>query len=184
MGAAAAATAAIWGVGNSASAETAAGNATPPRRGELVPPKYLGFDGNLFYYWVCQGVGEVICCNRCPHILHPACIPKGDPSKTSLENNDDPWYYHLCVKICRLEKSIVATKATPGGAKRRTCHSWEGGAEAAATTISAKTKKNDNGATTAGLTSSREFSPSYSAAAVSSKLPPAVPTDSRRSGGR
>lgn len=41
--------------------------------------------------------GEVVCCDGCPHVFHPFCLPAG-PSKTSLENDDDPWYCHDCIK--------------------------------------------------------------------------------------
>lgn len=58
--------------------------------------EFIGQDGNLFYCFICLGVGEVVCCDGCPHVFHPACLPPG-PSKTSLENDDDPWYCHDCV---------------------------------------------------------------------------------------
>jgi len=62
-----------------------------------LPEELVGNDGNLFYCRVCLGVGEVVCCDGCPHVFHPSCLPAG-PSKTSLENDDDPWYCHDCIK--------------------------------------------------------------------------------------
>ena len=38
-----------------------------------------------------------MCCDGCPHVFHPSCLPAG-PSKTSLENDADPWYCHECMK--------------------------------------------------------------------------------------
>ncbi|KAL7554022.1 hypothetical protein ACHAWF_018931, partial [Thalassiosira exigua] len=64
--------------------------------GGAVPDELIGKDGNLFYCRICLGVGEVVCCDSCPHVYHPKCLPVG-PSKASLENDDDPWYCHKCI---------------------------------------------------------------------------------------
>eukprot|EP00804_Cyclotella_cryptica_P018966 CCRYP_006473-RB/>CCRYP_006473-RB protein AED:0.02 eAED:0.02 QI:690/1/1/1/0.5/0.4/5/239/1470 len=77
--------------------------------GGKVPQEYLGYDGNLFYCRVCLGVGEVVCCDNCPSVFHPACIPKG-LSKTSLDNDDDPWYCPECVENGMHGKSIHQPK--------------------------------------------------------------------------
>jgi hypothetical protein len=74
-----------------------------------VPQEYLGYDGNLFYCRICLGVGEVVCCDGCPHVFHPACLPKG-LSKSSLENDDDPWFCPACVEKGMLGKSIEQPK--------------------------------------------------------------------------
>jgi hypothetical protein len=68
--------------------------------------EFIGQDGNLFYCFICLGVGEVVCCDGCPHVFHPACLPPG-PSKASLENDDDPWYCHECVANRKATKSRV-----------------------------------------------------------------------------
>jgi len=56
---------------------------------------YIGDDGNLFFCNYCKEVGEVVCCDGCPRVFHPTCIPKGI-SRTSLDNDDDPWYCPFC----------------------------------------------------------------------------------------
>ena len=72
--------------------------------------EFIGQDGNLFYCFICLGVGEVVCCDGCPHVFHPACLPSG-PSKTSLENDDDPWYCHDCVNKGKATQSgVTSTK--------------------------------------------------------------------------
>lgn len=53
--------------------------------------------------------GEVVCCDGCPHVFHPFCLPAG-PSKTSLENDDDPWYCHECMKKDMKGRSINPKK--------------------------------------------------------------------------
>jgi hypothetical protein len=73
--------------------------------GGKVPQEYLGYDGNLFYCRICLGVGEVVCCDGCPHVFHPKCIPSG-LSKSSLDNDDDPWFCPECVEKGMLGKSI------------------------------------------------------------------------------
>lgn len=85
--------------------------------GGKVPKEYLGQDGNLFYCRICLGVGEVVCCDGCPHVFHPACIPDG-PSKSSLENDDDPWYCPECVDNGMLGKSISQPKRKRRKAKK------------------------------------------------------------------
>ena len=86
-----------------------------------VPTEFLGNDGNLFYCRICLGVGEVVCCDGCPHVFHPQCIPSdglcGKLSTTSLENDDDPWYCHDCVGRGMLGKSIVGMATVDVGGK-------------------------------------------------------------------
>ena len=82
---------------------------TAAQQSGKVPKEYLGNDGNLFYCRICLGVGEVVCCDGCPQVFHPACIPEG-MSKRSLENDDDPWYCPECVEKGMLGKSISQPK--------------------------------------------------------------------------
>eukprot|EP00956_Cyclotella_meneghiniana_P002774 scaffold3275_cov70-Cyclotella_meneghiniana.AAC.1 len=77
--------------------------------GGKVPQEYLGQDGNLFYCRICLGVGEVVCCDGCPMVFHPSCIPPG-LSKSSLDNDDDPWYCPECVEKGMRGKSIDQLK--------------------------------------------------------------------------
>ncbi|CAB9531908.1 DDT domain [Seminavis robusta] len=55
-------------------------------------PTFLGQDGNLFNCMVCREFGDVVCCDGCPHVYHPHCIPVGSPSRISLDNDEDPWF--------------------------------------------------------------------------------------------
>ena len=82
--------------------------------GGKVPKEYLGEDGNLFYCRICLGVGEVVCCDNCPQVFHPSCIPAG-PSKSSLDNDDDPWYCPECV-----EKGMLGTSIKQKRKRRKT----------------------------------------------------------------
>ena len=56
----------------------------------------VGTDGNHFNCQVCQGFGEIVCCDGCPQVYHPGCIPEGSPSRVSLDRDDDPWYCPQC----------------------------------------------------------------------------------------
>jgi len=58
----------------------------------------LGNDGNQYICAQCQDVGEIVCCDGCPDVYHPACLPVG-PSKDSFERNDDPWYCPKCIPL-------------------------------------------------------------------------------------
>ena len=60
-------------------------------------PAFLGHDGNLFYCHTCHGFGDVVCCDGCPHVYHPTCVPEGQ-SRRSLDNDDEPWYCPACLK--------------------------------------------------------------------------------------
>ena len=57
---------------------------------------FMGHDGNLFHCHVCHGFGDVVCCDGCPHVYHPKCIPEDDPSRISLENDNEPWFCPIC----------------------------------------------------------------------------------------
>eukprot|EP00977_Amphora_coffeiformis_P019560 scaffold7349_cov173-Amphora_coffeaeformis.AAC.41 len=73
---------------------------------DTVKDGYLGNDGNQFYCQVCQGFGDVVCCDGCPSVFHPHCVPQG-PSKDSLDNNEDPWFCPNCIikmKPIKVEK--------------------------------------------------------------------------------
>jgi len=60
----------------------------------------LGNDGNQYICALCQDVGDIVCCDGCPDVYHPACLPVG-PSKDSFERNDDPWYCPKCIPLSK-----------------------------------------------------------------------------------
>jgi hypothetical protein len=80
---------------------TAAGSKAPQAK------SFLGNDGNLFYCHVCRGFGDVVCCDGCPHVYHLKCIPEGDVSRMSLENDDDPWFCPTCLQQDNPKKLLL-----------------------------------------------------------------------------
>ena len=60
----------------------------------------VGQDGNFDFCKSCGETGEVVCCDACPHVYHPQCLPKDCESFAALDNQDDdePWYCPLCIK--------------------------------------------------------------------------------------
>ena len=81
---------------------------------DTVKGGYLGNDGNQFYCQVCRGFGDVVCCDGCPSVFHPHCVPEG-PSRDSLDNNEDPWFCPTCIK-----KKPKKTEKEPKKAERET----------------------------------------------------------------
>lgn len=61
----------------------------------VVQTPFMGEDGNLFYCNVCRDVGDVVCCDGCPNVYHPTCVPRG-VSRSSLEADEEPWYCPEC----------------------------------------------------------------------------------------
>ena len=100
-------------ISNNSAAHLAAADA-----GGKIPREFIGHDGNVFYCRICLGLGEVVCCDGCPHVFHPQCLPVG-PSKTSLENDDDPWYCHECVDAGRTCPRTTVTATTPTKKRRK-----------------------------------------------------------------
>lgn len=76
-----------------------AGTLKRDKGGQLVlqDSSDLGQDGNKFYCHVCNGFGEIVCCDGCPLAYHPTCIPEKDASRISLDRDDDPWYCPECI---------------------------------------------------------------------------------------
>ncbi len=70
----------------------------PPTREIPVTKKIMGNDGNFHYCHVCKEVGDVVCCDGCPHVYHPQCLPPDSESFAALDlqNDDDPWYCPDC----------------------------------------------------------------------------------------
>lgn len=69
--------------------------------------KVKGKDGNFHYCKICSEVGDVVCCDGCPHVYHPQCLPEDSDSFAALDlqHDDDPWYCPDCVKKRKLEAS-------------------------------------------------------------------------------
>jgi hypothetical protein len=72
--------------------------------------KMKGHDGNFHYCKVCNEVGDVVCCDGCPHVYHPQCLPEDSDSFAALDlqHDDDPWYCPDCVKKRKLVSSEKA----------------------------------------------------------------------------
>ena len=70
----------------------------PPTRENSFTKKIMGKDGNFHYCHVCKEVGDVVCCDGCPHVYHPQCLPADSESFAALDlqNDDDPWYCPDC----------------------------------------------------------------------------------------
>lgn len=66
-----------------------------PSAAELA--SFLGNDGNQYFCQVCKEFGDVVCCDGCPRVYHKDCLSENDPSRKSLENDDDPWYCPRCI---------------------------------------------------------------------------------------
>jgi Bromodomain/SET domain/PHD-finger len=66
------------------------------------PAHVLGHDGNQYYCQVCSGFGDVVCCDGCPRVYHPECVPLQSMSRKSLDNDDDPWYCPKCIGKSKL----------------------------------------------------------------------------------
>ena len=75
-------------------------DSNPPLQRDGVPivSNSLGDDGNQYYCNKCREVGDVVCCDGCPRVYHPWCIPENDPSRISLDADDDPWFCPVCMK--------------------------------------------------------------------------------------
>lgn len=70
----------------------------------------LGKDGNQYYCQVCSGFGDVVCCDGCPRVFHPLCVPANSPSRTSLDNDDDPWFCPECIELNNAKGKNITTK--------------------------------------------------------------------------
>ena len=98
---------------------------TPPPEG--TPDSFkqttgttLGYDGNLYYCFVCHGFGDVVCCDGCPRVYHHDCIPLEDPSRRSLDNDEDPWFCPECLKKDKQASTSRASQRAAKGDRRPT----------------------------------------------------------------
>jgi hypothetical protein len=96
-----------------------------PVEGGALP---LGQDGNQYYCQVCGEFGNVVCCDGCPRVYHQSCIPIGDTSRKSLDNDDDPWFCPNCIidtKGSRRQSRRSVEKGDRRSSKQRCvdCHS-------------------------------------------------------------
>lgn len=73
---------------------------SPPARESSVTKRVKGKDGNFHYCKVCREVGDVVCCDGCPQVYHPQCLPADSESFAALDlqHDDDPWYCPDCVE--------------------------------------------------------------------------------------
>jgi hypothetical protein len=81
------------------------------------PRTPLGHDGNLFHCHICHGFGDVVCCDGCPHVYHRKCIPTEDPSRISLDNDEDPWFCPSCWPKNDGVVPIIGTKSDAKAAR-------------------------------------------------------------------
>jgi len=72
----------------------------------------MGDDGNWYYCAICHDVGDVVCCDHCPKVYHPTCIPEGCESRISMDADEDPWFCPECM-------SGGQTRTTSGNKKGR-----------------------------------------------------------------
>ena len=71
---------------------------------EYIPSNVIGQDGNRFFCQECSNPGEIVCCDGCPNVYHPSCVPLHSASRISLDNDDDPWYCPVCMENRSLER--------------------------------------------------------------------------------
>ena len=92
--------------------------------GEKQPPvvqPFVGDDGNLFYCHMCRDVGDVVCCDGCPNVYHPTCVPPG-MSRSSLDADEDPWYCPECFDNHhnkRTRANSTASRASDAGRRNK-----------------------------------------------------------------
>lgn len=88
------------------------------------PGNFVGNDGNQYFCEVCQGFGDVVCCDGCPRVYHPACVPLESPSRKSLDADEDPWFCPKCMARTNRIPGKTPTKTTRQGEKgdRRSAH--------------------------------------------------------------
>lgn len=65
--------------------------------GVPITTTLTGNDGNQFNCEMCNGFGDVICCDGCPKVYHQRCIPASYPAPQSLGNEEDKWFCPSCV---------------------------------------------------------------------------------------
>ncbi len=71
-------------------------NGTSSKDGKFVQ-NILGDDGNQYYCAVCLDVGDVVCCDGCPKVFHPKCIPAGCDSRLLMDTEEDLWFCPDCI---------------------------------------------------------------------------------------
>mmetsp|Transcript_9651 Transcript_9651/g.11238 ORF Transcript_9651/g.11238 Transcript_9651/m.11238 type:complete len:1400 (+) Transcript_9651:363-4562(+) len=84
--------------GRKLSSRISAGSPIVKHNGETFVQSVLGDDGNLYYCDFCREVGDVVCCDSCPRVYHPTCIPEESQSRKSLDADEDPWHCPTCMR--------------------------------------------------------------------------------------
>ncbi len=84
----------------------------PAVRESSFTKKIKGKDGNFHYCKVCREVGDVVCCDGCPQVYHPQCLPADSDSFAALDlqHDDDPWYCPDCVEKRKQEGKLKTKK--------------------------------------------------------------------------
>lgn len=92
------------------------------------PDRFLGHDGNQYFCQVCRGFGDVVCCDGCPRVYHPECVPLESKSRISLDNDDDPWYCPKCIEKLKSDANLTAmikSRKTDSASGRRSSRGVE-----------------------------------------------------------
>ena len=118
-----------------------------PRTPSLTK-KIIGQDGNFHFCTSCGETGEVVCCDGCPHVYHPQCLPEDCESFAALDDQDDdePWYCPLCIKNGTKKKRGILLKQKQAGnskkGKKRTNKKGATTSSAAAETLVSPYRQN------------------------------------------
>ena len=84
-------------------------NGSPSKDGKFVQ-NILGDDGNQYYCALCLDVGDVVCCDGCPNVYHPRCIPVGCESRKSMDADEDSWFCPDCMDSGKIRSTSAKKK--------------------------------------------------------------------------
>jgi hypothetical protein len=90
-----------------------------------IPVPFVGNDGNFHLCKICGDAGDLVCCDGCPQVYHPRCLPEDSDSFVALDDQDDdePWYCPVCIIKKKGKKKITknssrkknsSSSSTPG----------------------------------------------------------------------
>ena len=74
-----------------------------------IPVPFVGNDGNFHLCKICGDAGDLVCCDGCPQVYHPQCLPEDSDSFAALDDQDDdePWYCPDCIIKKKGKKKIT-----------------------------------------------------------------------------